>query len=92
MDGHLAVLTLGDSVRPTHILILLIVLVVLFGAKRLPDVARSVGQSMKVFKKEITELQEDVAPAAPVATSATTTTPVTAPAAPPAGETAPTDR
>jgi len=45
--------------RPTHILILLIVLIVLFGAKRLPDVARSVGQSMKVFKKEVAELQDD---------------------------------
>ncbi|WP_413450741.1 Sec-independent protein translocase subunit TatA [Georgenia phoenicis] len=74
--------------RPTHILILLIVLVILFGAKRLPDVARSVGQSMKVFKKEITELQEDVSPAAPAAPAA----PAPAPAAPAAGETAPTDR
>ncbi|TNC17329.1 twin-arginine translocase TatA/TatE family subunit [Georgenia sp. 311] len=49
--------------RPTHILVLLIVLIILFGAKRLPDVARSIGQSMKVFKKEITELQEDETPA-----------------------------
>jgi len=78
--------------RPTHILILLIVLVILFGAKRLPDVARSVGQSMKVFKKEITELQEDdVVPAAPVATTQATT-PATAPVPPAAGGTAPTDR
>lgn len=50
--------------RPTHLLILLIVLIVLFGAKRLPDVARSIGQSMKVFKKEVSELQQDDAPAA----------------------------
>jgi len=49
--------------RPTHILVLLIVLIVLFGAKRLPDVARSVGQSMKVFKKEISDLHEDETPA-----------------------------
>ncbi|WP_454084943.1 Sec-independent protein translocase subunit TatA [Georgenia sp. Marseille-Q6866] len=77
--------------RPTHILILLIVLVILFGAKRLPDVARSVGQSMKVFKKEITELQEDVVPAAPVATTQATT-PAPAPVTPAAGGTAPTDR
>ncbi|MCM3662445.1 Sec-independent protein translocase subunit TatA [Georgenia satyanarayanai] len=78
--------------RPTHILILLIVLVILFGAKRLPDVARSVGQSMKVFKKEISELQEDVVvPAAPV-TATQATMPAPAPVAPAAGETAPTDR
>ncbi|WP_324653577.1 Sec-independent protein translocase subunit TatA [Georgenia sp. H159] len=50
--------------RPTHILVLLIVLIILFGAKRLPDVARSVGQSLKVFKKEVAELQEDLSPAA----------------------------
>ncbi len=49
--------------RPTHILVLLLVLVVLFGAKRLPDVARSVGQSLKVFKKEVSELQDDDVPA-----------------------------
>lgn len=51
--------------RPTHILILLIVLIVLFGAKRLPDVARSIGQSMKVFKKEVSDLQQDDEPASP---------------------------
>lgn len=51
--------------RPTHILILLIVLIVLFGAKRLPDVARSIGQSMKVFKKEVSDLQQDDEPVSP---------------------------
>jgi sec-independent protein translocase protein TatA len=36
-----------------HLLILLVVLVLLFGAKRLPDMARAVGQSARVFKGEI---------------------------------------
>ena len=39
--------------EPSHILILLIVVVVLFGAKRLPDSARSLGQSLRIFKSEM---------------------------------------
>jgi sec-independent protein translocase protein TatA len=35
------------------------VLVVLFGAKRLPDMARSIGQSARVFKGEMKGLRED---------------------------------
>ena len=39
--------------KPSHIIFLLIVVILLFGYKKLPDIARSVGQSMKVFKKEV---------------------------------------
>lgn len=42
-----------------HILIIVLVIVILFGAKRLPDVASSVGKSLKIFKKEVSELRED---------------------------------
>ncbi|CAB4331426.1 MAG: twin-arginine translocase TatA/TatE family subunit [Actinobacteria bacterium] len=45
--------------EPSHILILLIVVLVLFGAKRLPDSARSLGKSMKIFKSEMKDLKED---------------------------------
>ena len=45
--------------KPSHIIFLLIVVILLFGYKKLPDIARSVGQSMKVFKKEVKELRED---------------------------------
>lgn len=45
--------------EPTHILILLLVLVVLFGAKRLPDSARSLAKSMRIFKSEIKEINQD---------------------------------
>jgi len=49
--------------EPSHILILLIVILVLFGAKRLPDSARSLGRSMRIFKSEIKEMnQEDKKP------------------------------
>jgi TatA/E family protein of Tat protein translocase len=45
--------------EPSHILILLIVVLVLFGAKRLPDYARSLGRSMRIFKSEIKEMNQD---------------------------------
>jgi sec-independent protein translocase protein TatA len=42
--------------EPSHILILLIVVIVLFGAKRLPDSARALGRSLRIFKAEIKDL------------------------------------
>ena len=45
--------------EPSHILILLIVVLVLFGAKRLPDFARSLGKSMRIFKGEMKEMKDD---------------------------------
>ncbi len=42
-----------------EILILLIVIFVLFGAKRLPGAARSLGQSMRIFKAETKGLRTD---------------------------------
>jgi sec-independent protein translocase protein TatA len=45
--------------EPSHILLLLLVILVLFGAKRLPDSARSLGKSMRIFKSEMKELKED---------------------------------
>ncbi|QGQ19336.1 twin-arginine translocase TatA/TatE family subunit [Cellulomonas sp. JZ18] len=43
----------------SHILIVLVVVVLLFGANRLPGLARSVGQSMKIFKNEVKDLADD---------------------------------
>lgn len=39
--------------EPTHIMFILIVVILLFGAKRLPDSARSLGKSMRIFKSEM---------------------------------------
>jgi sec-independent protein translocase protein TatA len=39
----------------THWLLFIIVLIILFGAKRLPDVAGSVGKSIKAFKQAYQE-------------------------------------
>lgn len=42
-----------------HLVVLLVVLVLLFGAKRLPDASRAVGRSLKIFKSEIKDLTGD---------------------------------
>lgn len=47
------------ALQPWHWLILLLVVVVLFGSKRLPDAARSLGRSMRIFKSEVKELQTE---------------------------------
>lgn len=38
---------------------ILVVVAVLFGAKRLPDSARSLGRSMRIFKSEMKEMKDD---------------------------------
>ena len=48
--------------EPTHILLVLVVIILLFGAKRLPDSARSLGKSLKIFKSEIKDTKEDKKP------------------------------
>ena len=45
--------------EPTHILLVLVVIILLFGAKRLPDSARSLGKSLKIFKSEMKDMKED---------------------------------
>lgn len=45
--------------EPTHILLLVLVLVILFGAKRLPDSAKSVAKSLRIFKSEMKEGKEE---------------------------------
>lgn len=38
-----------------HLVVIVFVVLLLFGAPKLPALARSLGQSMKIFKKEVTE-------------------------------------
>ena len=73
-----------------ELVILIGVLVLLFGAKRLPDMARSIGQSARVFKGEMKGMKGDdapsasEAPAAPAALPPPAAGPAAAPAAGPA--------
>jgi sec-independent protein translocase protein TatA len=42
-----------------QIVIVVLIILLLFGARRLPDLARSMGQSLKIFKSEVKDLQDD---------------------------------
>ncbi len=55
---------------PTHLLIILVVLVVLFGSAKLPKAAKSMGEAMRIFKKESAKLHEEDTPTAQVQASA----------------------
>ncbi|WP_282206137.1 Sec-independent protein translocase subunit TatA [Kitasatospora fiedleri] len=60
-----------NGLEPWHIIIVLVVLVLLFGSKKLPEMARGLGKSMRILKAETKALREDDAPAeAPNATAA----------------------
>jgi sec-independent protein translocase protein TatA len=45
--------------NPWKVLIVAVVLIVLFGSKKLPDVARSLGRSMRILKTEVSSLHQD---------------------------------
>lgn len=47
------------GLKPWHVIIILIAFVVLFGAKKLPDSARAIGKSLRIFKEEIKDTSAD---------------------------------
>ena len=49
----------GKGIGAPEIILILVVLILLFGAKRLPDAARSLGRSMRIFKSEVKEMRTD---------------------------------
>jgi len=48
-----------------ELMIILVIVLILFGANRLPELARSLGSSVKEFKKGVHEVQADDTTAAP---------------------------
>ena len=61
------------ALSPTHWSVILVVVLLLFGAKRMPDAARGIGRSLRIFKAETKALTDDgesPAPAAPAAVEA----------------------
>ncbi|WP_031084346.1 Sec-independent protein translocase subunit TatA [Streptomyces sp. NRRL WC-3549] len=70
----------------SEIAILLIIVVLVFGAKKLPELARSMGKSARILKSEARALKGDgAAPAGPRAADSPTTRPGEPPAGPRAG-------
>lgn len=74
------------AMSPWHWAIVALVVVIMFGSKKLPDAARGLGRSLRIFKSEVKEMQnDDSAAAAPAAPAA----PAPLPAANPAPQAAP---
>jgi sec-independent protein translocase protein TatA len=51
-----------DLFTPTHLLIVVLAAIVLFGAKRLPDTARQLGKSLRILKAETKALRDETPP------------------------------
>ena len=68
---------MGDLLQPTHLILLALVAFLLFGAKRLPELGKGLGEGLRGFKEGIKGVSEPPAAAPPVQQSA-------APAQPPA--------
>jgi len=49
----------GGRLGTGEILIIVALLILIFGWKRLPDAARSLGRSMRIFKSEVSEMKQD---------------------------------
>jgi len=45
--------------NPAVWLILILLIVLLFGASKLPDITRQIGRSLKIFKEEVRDLSDD---------------------------------
>ncbi|MDF9816669.1 Sec-independent protein translocase subunit TatA [Streptomyces sp. SPB162] len=55
---------LRNGLEPWHLLVVALVVIVLFGSKKLPDTARALGKSMRILKSEAKAMKDDGAPAA----------------------------
>jgi sec-independent protein translocase protein TatA len=58
-----------------HLPILILAVVLLFGGKRLPDAARGLGRSLRIFKAEVKQMNEEDAPASQTPTAQTPASP-----------------
>jgi sec-independent protein translocase protein TatA len=54
---------MGDLLQPWHLIVLAIVAFLLFGAKRLPELGKGLGEGLKGFKEGLKGLNEPTAPA-----------------------------
>ena len=73
---------MGNLFAGPHLWILLIVILLLFGAAKLPALAKSMGQSARIFKGEMKAMKDDDAPAATAQSTAAEQTLLPPPAAP----------
>ncbi|MGZ7064997.1 MAG: twin-arginine translocase TatA/TatE family subunit [Candidatus Aminicenantales bacterium] len=46
------------SIGPTELILILLIVIIIFGAKKLPDLGKSIGEGIKNFKKSVSEGKE----------------------------------
>ena len=51
----------GNAFGWPHLVVIVLVVLVLFGASKLPVFAKGLGQSIKIFRKEMTDVKDDIA-------------------------------
>jgi sec-independent protein translocase protein TatA len=73
---------MGDLLQPWHLVVLGVVAFLLFGAKRLPELGKGLGEGLKGFKEGIKGVSEPTPPAPTVQQSAAPAPPVSAPIEP----------
>lgn len=78
-----------DLLGPWHLLLIAGIFVVLFGAKRLPDAARSLGKSARILKTELKDMRDDDPAAAQPVSPIVVAEPAAAPVATPVVVTVP---
>jgi sec-independent protein translocase protein TatA len=65
---------MGDLLQPWHLIVLAVVAFLLFGAKRLPELGKGLGEGLKGFREGIKGIS-DPTPAPPTTQQTTTTAP-----------------
>ncbi len=54
---------MGFLREPSHLIIVALVILVLFGGKKLPEASRGLARSLRIFKSEMKEMRDDDKPA-----------------------------
>lgn len=47
------------SIGPTELILILLIVIIIFGARKLPDLGKSIGEGIKNFKKSMSSKDED---------------------------------
>ncbi|HUB51456.1 MAG TPA: twin-arginine translocase TatA/TatE family subunit [Terracidiphilus sp.] len=63
---------MGDLLQPTHLILIGLLLLVLFGAKRLPELGKGLGEGLKGFKDGIKGTPDPPPPSQPTQQSSST--------------------
>ena len=53
------------SIGPTELILILLIVIIIFGARKLPDLGKSIGEGIKNFKKSMNTKDETTTPKKP---------------------------